>query len=137
METFEHRRFSAPTHSDQMNCLIQNYKQDYISKSRQVKFSFTALELRITLKTRITLVSAAFWEMGTNCTIICNEIKEIGLSHSVDITRCVWPPPHPCLAAPHSCSQFSSVSIASQNDSPRPLSEDHNEVRQTRIHSME
>ena len=45
----------------------------------------------------------------------------------------------PWLAAPHSCSQFSSVGIAIQHDCPslRLLSQDQNEVRQTCFHSME
>ena len=77
-----------------------------------------------------------FWGMGTYCTNTWNEIKVIALCHSADITRCLGSPPNtppPPVLQPLILT-VSSVLLALQNHclSPRPPSQDHNEVRQTR-----
>ena len=68
----------------------------------------------------------------TTFTNILNGTKVIGLS--VDITRCLGP--SPCLVTLHSCSQFSSVDIASQNDFRLPTHGLKAKRSQTDTHSF-
>ena len=94
----------------------------FLTTGEELKY-FQDIVYRLTgLKTR--LVSE--WDvLGNGNKLHQHMNKVIGISHSVDIARCLYPPPPP-VSHP-SCSQFSSVGIASQNGCP--LSQDQSEVR--------